>query len=223
MQLFEINAELRESVGKSASRRLRRTGKVPGIVYGTGKDVLMITIDQNSIGHQLDNEAFYSHILTLNVGEVSEQVILKDLQRHAYKKLILHIDFQRIDAKEKLTMRIPLHFTNEESCIGVKTGGGVISHVMTNIEISCLPQNLPEFIEVDLLELNLNETLHLSDLKLPEGVENYALSHGGDGAQPVAAVHPPRAEEEEIVVEAEPSAEADEAAPAEGNEPASED
>jgi large subunit ribosomal protein L25 len=221
MQSFEINAEPRESVGKGASRRLRRTGKVPGIVYGTGKDVVMISIDQNSIGHQLDNEAFYSHILTLNVGKVSEQVVLKDLQRHPYKKLILHIDFQRIDAKEKLTMRVPLHFINETTCVGVKTEGGVISHVLTDIEISCLPQDLPEFIEVDLLELHLNETLHLSELKLPEGVDNYALSHGGDGAQPVAAVHAPRAEEEEPEIVAE-AAEEGEAAPAEGDEPSAE-
>ncbi len=127
MQTFEINAEPRESVGKGASRRLRKTGKVPGIVYGTDKEAVMISVDQNALGHQLDNEAFYSHVLTLNMGKNSEEVVLKDLQRHAYKKLILHIDFQRIDAKEKLAMRVPLHFINEATSIGVKTGGGVVS------------------------------------------------------------------------------------------------
>ncbi|MFT5134490.1 MAG: large subunit ribosomal protein L25 [Gammaproteobacteria bacterium] len=217
MQTFEINAEPRVNVGKGASRRLRKTGKVPGIVYGTNKEAVMISIDQNVLGHQLDNEAFYSHILTLNVGKDSDQVVLKDLQRHAYKRLIMHIDFLRIDAKEKLTMRVPLHFINETTCVGVKTGGGVISHVMTDIEIACLPQHLPEYIEVDLLTLELNETLHLSDLKLPEGVEIYALTHGGDESRPVASVHPPRAAEEGVIEETEV------AATPEGDAPASEE
>lgn len=206
MESFEVIAEPRESVGKGASRRLRKTGKVPGIVYGTGKDAEMITIDQNAIGHQLENEAFYSSILSLNIGKKNQQVVLKDLQRHPYKRLILHIDFQRIDAKEKLTMRVPLHFLNEESCVGVKTGGGVISHIMTDLEISCLPKDLPEYIEVDLAELELNESVHLADLKLPQGVEIYALGHGGDDSQPVASVHLPRVE-----VEVEEDAEAEEA------------
>lgn len=198
MQTFEITAEPRENVGKGASRRLRKTGKVPGIVYGTNKDPAMISLDQNSLGHQLENEAFYSHILTLHIGKESEQVVLKDLQRHSYKRLIQHVDFQRVDAKEKLTMRIPLHFINETTCIGVKKGGGVISHVMTDLEIVCLPQDLPEYIEVDLAEVELNDTVHLADLKLPEGVEIYALTHGGDETQPVASVHLPRAEEEPL-------------------------
>ena len=128
MQTFEINAEPRENVGKGASLRLRKTGKVPGIVYGTGEEVMMISLDQNTLGHQLEHEAFYSHILTLNVGKKSDQVVLKDLQRHPYKRLILHIDFLRVDAKEKITMRVPLHFINEDSCIGVKTGGFAIFH-----------------------------------------------------------------------------------------------
>jgi large subunit ribosomal protein L25 len=223
MQTFEINAEPRESVGKGASRRLRKTGKVPGIVYGTDKEAVMISVDQNALGHQLDNEAFYSHVLTLNMGKNSEEVVLKDLQRHAYKKLILHIDFQRIDAKEKLAMRVPLHFINEATSIGVKTGGGVVSHVMTDIEIACLPQDLPEFIEVDLAKVELNETIHLSDLKLPEGVEIYALTHGGDEARPVASIHTPRAvEEEETAGETEAVEDAVVAAP-DGDAPASED
>ena len=218
MESFEIIAEPRESVGKGASRRLRRSGKVPGIVYGTGKEAEMITLDQNSLGHQLDNEAFYSHILTLNVGKKSEQVVLKDLQRHPYKRMVLHVDFQRIDAKEKLTMRVPLHFINETTCVGVKTGGGVISHIMTDLEVSCLPKDLPEYIEVDLANLELNESLHLSELKLPEGVEIYSLLHGGDDSQPVASVHTPRVEAEPEAAEAATEEGADADAPADDAE-----
>ena len=215
----EINAEPRSDVGKGASRRLRRAGKLPGIVYGTGKEVTMISLDQNNLGHQLENEAFYSSILTLNIGDESEQVVLKDLQRHPYKRMVLHADFQRIDAKAKLTMRVPLHFINETTCVGVKTGGGVISHVMTDLEISCLPKDLPEYIEVDLANVDLNETVHLSDLVLPEGVEIYALLHGGDDSLPVASVHAPRVEEvDEPAEAAEEGAEA-----AEGETPAKDD
>lgn len=228
MQSFEITAEPRENVGKGASRRLRKTGKVPGIVYGTGKEAAMISLDQNTLGHQLENEAFYSHILTLNVGKASDQVVLKDLQRHPYKRQILHVDFQRIDAKEKLTMRVPLHFINESVCPGVKDDGGVVSHIMTDLEISCLPKDLPEYIDVDLAEVNLNETVHLSDLVLPEGIEIYALTHGGDETRPVASVHLPRAEEvDEVEEEPIEGIEIEEAvegeAPAEPDEPASEE
>ncbi len=222
MQTFEINAELRENVGKGASRRLRKTGKVPGIVYGTNEDPVMISLDQDILGHQLDHEAFYSRILTLNIGKKSSQVVLKDLQRHAYKRLILHIDLLRVDAKEEITMRVPLHFKNEESCIGVKTGGGVVSHLMTDMEISCLPKDLPEFIEVDVAELDLGDTIHLSDLKMPDGVENYALTHGSDESQPVVSVNLPRAEEEEPVEDVEVEG-AEEAGAAEDSEAAGED
>jgi large subunit ribosomal protein L25 len=226
MQSFEINAEPRENVGKGASRRLRKTGKVPGIVYGTKKDAVMISLDQNSLGHQLELEAFYSHILTLNIGKKSDQVVIKDLQRHPYKRQIMHIDFQRVDAKEKITMRVPLHFINEGICIGVKNDGGVVSHVMTDLEISCLPKDLPEYIEVDLAKVELNEAIHLSELKLPEGVEIYALTHGGDETRTVASVHLPRAEEEDEIelVEGVEIEEVDEAAAEpEGDEPASEE
>ena len=199
MQLFELNAEPRGDMGKGASRRLRRDGKLPGVVYGSKKDAMPITLKHNDVFHQLQNEAFYSHILTLNIGKDREQVILKDLQRHPYKPTVLHIDFQRIDEKEKLTIRIPIHFINAGKCIGVKLGGGVISHIMNEIEISCLPKDLPEFIEVDLENVNVGEAVHLGDLKLPEGVESYALIHGGDVEQPIATVHIPRvAEEEEL-------------------------
>jgi len=212
MEQFEIIAEPREDMGKGASRRLRREGKIPGVVYGAEKDATSIMMSQNEIMHHLENEAFYSHILTLRVGKKKEKVVLKDLQRHPYKAAVLHVDLQRVDENEKLTMRVPLHFINENICIGVKQDGGVVSHVMTDLEISCLPKDLPEYIEVDLAEVNVGEGIHLSDLKMPEGVEIAALIHGGDAAQTVATVHIPKVVievEDELVDEAEAEAEAD--------------
>jgi len=192
METFEIIAEPREDMGKGASRRLRREGKVPGVVYGAAKDAASIMVNQNEIFHHLENEAFYSHILTLKLGKAKEKVVLKDLQRHPYKPVVLHLDLQRINEKEKLTMRVPLHFINEDKCIGVKEGGGVVSHVMTDLEISCLPKDLPEYIEVDVAEVNVGEGIHLSDLILPEGTEIAALMHGGDASRTVATVHIPK-------------------------------
>ncbi len=204
METFEIIAEPREDMGKGASRRLRREGKVPGIVYGANKDAASIMVKQNEIFHHLENEAFYSHILTLQVGKAKEKVVLKDLQRHPYKPVVLHLDLLRVDENEKLTMRVPLHFLNEDICIGVKEGGGVVSHVMNDLEIICLPKDLPEYIEVDMAEINLGEGIHLTDLKLPEGSEIAALLHGGDAAQIVATVHIPK-----VVVEIEDELEAE--------------
>ena len=198
METFEIIAEPREDMGKGASRRLRREGKVPGIVYGANKDAASIMVQQNEIFHHLENEAFYSHILTLQVGKAKEKVVLKDLQRHPYKPVVLHLDLLRVDENETLTMRVPLHFINEDICIGVKQDGGVVSHVMTDLEIVCLPKDLPEYIEVDVAEVNVGEGIHLSDLKLPEGSEIAALLHGGDAAQIVATVHIPK-----VIVEVE--------------------
>ena len=217
MKTFEIIAEPREDMGKGASRRLRREGKVPGVVYGASKDAASITVDQNEIFHHLENEAFYSHILTLQVGKAKEKVVLKDLQRHPYKPVVLHLDLLRVDENETLTMRVPLHFMNEDICIGVKQDGGVVSHVMTDLEIICLPKDLPEYIEVDVIEVNVGEGIHLSDLKLPEGTEIAALLHGGDASRTVATVHIPKVIvepedelEEEVDVEAGAEAEAGE-------------
>ena len=187
METFEISAEKREDVGKGASRRLRRDGKVPGIVYGAESEPTMISLDHHEIMHQLDHEAFYSHILTLNIGSDTGSVVLKDLQRHPFKRCLMHIDLLRIKANESINMRVPLHFINEEKCIGVKRDGGVINHLMTDLEIECLPKNLPEYIEVDMLNVELGQTLHTSELSLPEGVEIYALKHD------VATVYMPRA------------------------------
>ncbi len=200
MHEFDLTAELREDSGRGASRRLRKAGKLPGILYGGDKEATPIALNHDDVFHHLEHEVFYSHILNLTIGKDKQKVVLKDLQRHPYKPNILHIDLQRVSDKEKLTMRVPLHFINEEKCIGVKQGGGVVSHNMTELEISCLPKDLPEFIEIDVLNLNVGDAIHIEDLQLPEGVQSYAMEHGGDGSAPVVSVHMPRVmiEEEEL-------------------------
>lgn len=221
MNQFELVAEKREDVGKGASRRLRHAGKLPGIVYGTDKEATKITLAHNEVMHQLENEAFYSKILTLKVGKDSEKVVLKDLQRHPYKQLLMHIDLLRINENEALTMRVPLHFINEDKAKGVKEGGGVISHLLTELDIVCLPKDLPEYIEVDMAEVALDETVHLSHLVLPEGVQLHSLLHGGDDTLSVASIHMPKGKtEEEEIAEAEAAAAATEGeeAAAEGEE-----
>ena len=198
MQVYELKAEPRNELGKSASRRLRRTGRIPGTVYGANKEPQSISLSHDEVLHQLDHEAFYSSILTINVSAESERVVVKDLQRHPYKSEILHIDFQRIDEKQKITMRVPIHFLNEQQCEGVKSGGGVVSRIMTELEISCLPMDLPEYIDVDLANVNVGEAVHLSDIVLPEGVEIYALQHGGDSSSSVASVNVPKISSDDI-------------------------
>jgi large subunit ribosomal protein L25 len=202
---FELNAQVRNDNGKGASRRLRREGKVPAIMYGGGQQPVGLVLEQDAVRHSLENEAFYSHILTVNVAGQTVQAVLKDLQRHSYRPIILHMDLQRISETEELCMHIPLHFIGETVAPGVKLGGGIISHLITDVEVSCLPRHLPEYLEVDVSNLQLNQTLHLSDIKLPEGVRILALAHGAD--QPVVSVHIPRA-----AVEAEPAPAAAEAA-----------
>lgn len=204
MNEFELVAEKREDAGKGASRRLRHAGKLPGIVYGTDKDVTMLTFTHSEVMHKLENEAFYSKILTLKIGKDSEKVVLKDLQRHPYKVQLMHIDLLRINENEALTMRVPLHFINEDIAVGVKEGGGVISHLLTELDIVCLPKDLPEYIEVDMAEVALDETVHLSHLVLPEGVQLHSLLHGGDDTLSVASIHTPKgkAEEDEVTDEA---------------------
>lgn len=187
---FKVVAEPRELVGKGASRRLRRLNdKVPGIVYGDEKAPVNISMVHKDLVKHLEHEAFYSHIISLEVGGKSEDVILKDLQRHPAKDLIMHADFLRVSKTKKIHMNVPLHFINEDICVGVKTSGGSISHTMTQLEISCLAKDLPEFLEVDLAETDIGQVLHISDVKLPEGVESVALSHGDDHNLPVVSVH----------------------------------
>jgi large subunit ribosomal protein L25 len=200
-QKFELAADVRHDMGKGASRRLRREEKVPGVVYGGGKAPVSLTLEHKSISKSLENEAFYSHILTLKTNNEAERVILKDVQRHPYKPRIIHVDFQRVRADEKLHMHIPLHFKGGDIAPGVRESGGLISHIMSDVEVACLPDNLPEYIELDISGMQLNQILHLSDIQLPQGVEIIALTHGDD--KPVVSVHMPRIEEEPVAEETE--------------------
>jgi len=201
---FVLNANVRNDIGKGASRRLRRLdNQVPAIIYGLGETPESISLAANQLSHALDNEAFYSHIIELNLDSKIQNVILKDVQRHPAKAEILHVDFLRVDLTQKLTIRAPLHFINEEACHGVKVEGGQISHNMNELEIECLPADLPEYIEVDMSEITLGQTLHISDIKLPEGVASVALTHGEDHDLPVAAVVKSKAIEDDDAVSAE--------------------
>jgi large subunit ribosomal protein L25 len=194
---FSLQAKGREDTGKGASRRLRRlAGDIPAIVYGGKKAPAQISLAHKDVVKALENEAFYSQIISLDVDGKSEDVIIKDIQRHPAKAIVMHMDFFRISKTTKLQTRIPLHFINEDTCVGVKLGGGLIAHSMTDIEISCLPKDLPEYIEVDMAEVELGQTVHLTDIKLPKGIESVALSHGDDHDLPVAAVNKPKAVEE---------------------------
>ncbi len=191
---FELVAEFRETQGKGASRRLRRDGKVPAILYGGHSDARALTLSHQKLAIMLENERFYSTILNLRVGDQTQAAILKDVQRHPFKNAIVHIDFQRVEDNEKIRIRIPLHFKGEAVAPGVKSQGGIVSHMRTDIEVACLPKDLPEFIEVDISELGLNESIHLSQLKVSEGVVLVELAKE-DAA--VVAIHSPRAEEPE--------------------------
>ena len=185
---FTVEAELRTDLGKGASRRLRHEEKFPAVVYGAGKDPVSLTLDHKKFMHSLENEAFYSHILTLNIGGKGEQVILKDLQRHPAKVAVMHADFLRVSATEKLHLHVPLHFINEDVCPGVKEGG-LVTHNINEIEVACFPQDLPEYLEVDVSTLELDGSLHMSDITLPKGVELLELAHGEGHDQPIAACH----------------------------------
>src|SRR3954469_16163449 len=166
-----IKADARSVQGTGASRRLRRESKVPGILYGAGKDALPIEVDHKDLWFKLKMEAFHASILDMEVGTEKAQVLLRDYQMHPFRPLILHVDFQRVAADMKIYMKVPLHFKNADISPGVKVAGGQVQHVMNELEISCLPKDLPEFIEVDLAELQAGHSLHLSTLKLPAGVE----------------------------------------------------
>jgi large subunit ribosomal protein L25 len=219
---FELEVETRDNLGKSESRRLRRRGKVPAILYGGGKEPRAIVLEKDRLHVQMEKEAFYTSIVTLNLGKESQAVIVKAVQRHPAKPHVLHLDFQRILADEKITLNVPIHFIGEEDAIGVKDQGGEISHLATDVEISCLPKDLPEYLELDVSNMELNQLLHLSDLALPEGVEVTALAHDQDPA--VFAINPPRREEEDEVLEAAEGEEGLEGeAPAEGEAAGGED
>ena len=214
---FELVAEFRDDQGKGASRRLRRDGKVPAILYGGPQDARPLSLNHTNLVQVLNDERCYSTILAIKVGSEKQAAVLKDLQRHPYKNQILHVDFQRVFEGEPIRLHVPLHFINETTCVGVKEQGGIISHLRNDLEVLCLPKDLPEFIEVDVIGLGLNQLIHLSEIKLPAGVQLPELIHGHDA--PVVSVHAPRAEEEvapvEEAVAAAPTGEAAEGAAAE--------
>ncbi|MGL6223657.1 MAG: 50S ribosomal protein L25/general stress protein Ctc [Steroidobacteraceae bacterium] len=190
---FELVAEFRDAQGKGASRRLRHGNKVPAILYGGHRDPRALSLDHTKLLLLLDNERFYSTIINLKVGELNQAAILKDVQRHPAKNAIVHIDLQRVLDDEKIRITIPLHFKGEAGSPGVKKGG-VVSHLRNEVEITCLPQDLPEFIEVDLSGVELNQMLYLADLTVPAGVEIPELTHGRNS--PIISIHHARASEE---------------------------
>ena len=200
MTEFALNAEVRSDLGKGASRRLRRNvSMVPAVIYGGDKAPQSISLLAKDLAKLLENEAAFSHVLSLDVAGTKENVLIKALQRHPAKGFVLHADFQRVVAGQKLTAHVPLHFINEATAVGVKQQGGEISHTISEVEVSCLPKDLPEFIEVDMAAVEVGQTVHMSDLKLPKGVELVALAHGNDLA--VSNIHASRVKDEEGAAE----------------------
>ena len=191
---FELAAEFRDAEGKGASRRLRRENKVPAILYGGHREPRALALDHTKLLVMLENERFYSTIINLRVGDVTQAAVLKDVQRHPAKNAVLHVDLQRVLEDEKIRISIPLHFKGEAAAPGVKKGG-VVSHLRNEVEVSCLPKDLPEFVDVDLSGLDMNQMLYLADLRMPGGVEIPELSHGRNA--PVVSIHHARAEEVE--------------------------
>jgi len=214
---YALAAKSRSLVGKGASRRLRREEKaLPAIVYGAGKEPTQVSIITKDFIKQLENEAFFAHIIDINIEGASEQVVLKDVQRHPVSNWPIHADFLRIDQTHKIQMKIPLHFTNEDECVGIKENGGIANHLMNDLEILCFAKDLPEYIEVDVGALDVGDSLHLSDIKLPAGVEAIALIHGDDEhdltvvtiALPRAAAASESEEDEDDAPEAPPAPDA---------------
>ena len=219
---FELTAELREDKGKGASRRLRRfADQIPPIIYGGDKDPQPLTLIRKDLEKALENEAFYSQVLTINVGSEPQKAILKDLQRHPAKDRVMHADFLRVDDKTLVKVNVPIHFLNEEACVGVKLQGGIIQHQATDIEVQCLPGDIPEYIEVDMLKVETGDIIHLSDITLPEGVTSLALALGEDHDLAIASVIAPKggaADEEEEAAPAEEAAEEESTDEEEGGE-----
>ena len=200
---MEFNAQPRTLQGTGASRRLRRTGRVTGVVYGGDKPAEAIDIDHNEIWHKLRNEAFHASVLTLMLDGATQSVLLRDIQMHPFKRQILHLDFQRIDATHKLHTKVPLHFINADIAPGVKQQGGIVSHVLNELDVKCLAADLPEFIEVDLKDLSAGHSIHVSALNLPKGVET--LLHKGEDPV-VVTITIPRGAASEEAASAAPSA-----------------
>jgi len=196
---YELSTQSRDSFGTGASRRQRRENLVPAVVYGAGKDNESVMLDHDQVMHSLEKEAFHSAIIDLKTDKGSQQVILREVQMHPHRQLVMHVDFQRVRASEKLHMKVPLHFEGSDVAPGVKTDGGILSHPITELDITCLPRDLPEFIAVDVSELNLNESLHLSNIKMPEGVELTATAFPEGEDPTIATISPPKVVEEEVV------------------------
>ncbi|MGH8677647.1 MAG: 50S ribosomal protein L25/general stress protein Ctc [Burkholderiales bacterium] len=215
---MEVTASPRSVQGTGASRRLRQSGKVPAIVYGADKPAEVVELNHNALLLQLKQESFHASILTMTLDGKKERVLLRDVQMHPFKKQVLHVDFQRVSANQKIHIEVPLHFINAEIAPGVKLSGGIVNHVMNEVEISCLPDDLPEFIEVDLSGLELGHSVHLSDLKLPQGVESVQLVREEDAV--VATVQVPKAIEVEEPEAAAVPAEGEAAAAVAGAAPA---
>jgi large subunit ribosomal protein L25 len=213
---FDLIAELREDQGKGASRRLRREGMVPAIIYGAGRPPRALAFDHNRVIQQLENESFYSSILNIKVRDKSQAAILKDVQRHPSKAQIMHLDFQRIVEDEEIKMLVPIHFLGEDVAVGVKQGGGKVQHHMTEVEVVCLPRHLPEYLDLDVAELGLDEMLKLSDIPLPEGVTIPALAQGEEADRAVVSIHVIK----EVVIEEEVEGEEAAAVPVVGEKPA---
>lgn len=185
---FDLVAEFREDQGKGASRRLRKEGKVPAIIYGGGRPPRALAFDHNKVLRELETESFYSSILNIKVGNKSQPAVVKDVQRHPAKPFILHMDFQRIVEGEAIRMNVPLHFVGEEKAPGVRTDGGTVSHLMSDVEVACLPKDLPEYLEIDVSKLELNDMLHMSDIPLPPGVELPELAQGPEHDHPIVSI-----------------------------------
>jgi len=197
MSDFTFNATSRSDSGKGASRRLRHTNAIPAIIYGGGVDPQSLTLNHDDVIKTLDSEAVYTSMLNVSIdGATPIKAVIKDIQRHAYKPKVLHMDFQRVDENEVIHMHIPIHFLGAENAPGVKVGGQM-SHNLSDIEVSCKAKDLPEFIEIDVSGMEIGDTLHISDLKLPEGVTSVELAHGADHDQPLAAIHKSRAMSED--------------------------
>jgi large subunit ribosomal protein L25 len=200
MNEFEVVARPRGALGTSASRRLRRSGHIPAILYGGGKDPIPLSLEENRIRKQIENEAFAAHILTVKVEDEESQAVLKSVHRDPATDRVIHMDFQRISARSEIHMHVPLHFVNEEDCPG-KRAGGIVTHLLVEVEVGCLPKDLPEYIEVDMASLDVGDSVHLSELALPEGVHLMALAHNPDNDQPVVSVQHPQKLEAELTAE----------------------
>lgn len=198
-ELYTLEAEVREVLGTGASRRLRHANKVPAILYGAGKDAVALTLDHNKVIKAQEDEGFYTHILTLNIGGESVEAIIKDIQRHPFKPKVTHLDFQRVDAAHKIHTKVPVHFINEEAAT---KGGNTVAHHVTEIEITCLPAQLPEFVEVDVAALEVGATVHLSDVALPAGVVSVELAKGEGHDQAVVTLNAPKGAASEEAEEA---------------------